>query len=153
VKAFFQKNYHADITLIPFYNRSELNITHSIDDTYKQLKSTSDFLKYIITKYKMGSLKTIKKVQIPCVSIIDDCLTLCLTTIHTNKKWKFVEARACIIPTTKMQKKMWIKVFEFLAFLEHVVEKSLVEISQLENESLGYVELGPEEVLIKDYFV
>ncbi|KAI8065063.1 hypothetical protein BDF21DRAFT_388859 [Thamnidium elegans] len=134
-------------------NRSEATTLHSIDDTYKQLKSTSDFMKYIIAKYKVGSLKTLMKIQIPCVSVIENCLTLCLTSVHDNSKWKFVEARTCTIPTTRAEKKQWIKVFEFLAFLKHVVEKSLAQIDQLENESLGYVELGPEELLVKDYFL
>ena len=56
-------------------------------------------------------------------------------------------------PNHQSTKKLWIKIFEFLAFLGHVVETSLVEINQLENELLGYVELSPEEVLIKDYFI
>ncbi|KAG1376452.1 hypothetical protein G6F61_007589 [Rhizopus arrhizus] len=86
---------------------SELNVTHTIDDTYKQLKSTSDFLKSKIVYH----------------------------------------------PNHQSTKKLWIKIFEFLAFLGHVVETSLVEINQLENELLGYVELSPEEVLIKDYFI
>lgn len=101
----------------------------------------------------MGSIKTLMKIQIPCVSVIENCLTLCLTSIYDNEKWKFVEARTCTIPTTKAEKKQWIKVFEFLAFLKHVVEKSLAQIDQLENESLGYVDLGSEEVLVKDYFL
>ncbi|KAI7897115.1 uncharacterized protein EV154DRAFT_490493 [Mucor mucedo] len=132
---------------------SEATTPHSIDDTYKQLKSTSDFMKYIIAKYKVGSLKTLMKIQIPCVSVIENCLTLCLTSVHDNSKWKFVEARTCTIPTTRAEKKQWIKVFEFLAFLKHVVEKSLAQIDQLENESLGYVDLGSEELLVKDYFL
>ncbi|CEP08047.1 hypothetical protein [Parasitella parasitica] len=131
---------------------SEVVSPHIIDDTYKQLKSSSDFLKYIITKYKMGSLKTLRKIQIPCISVVENCLTLCLTTVHDFAKWNFVEARSCIIPTTTAEKKQWVKVFEFLAFLKHIVEKSLSEIDQLEDESLGYVELGSEEVSIKDYF-
>lgn len=101
----------------------------------------------------MGSLKTLMKIQIPCVSIIDNCLTLCLTTVHNNNKWKFVEARSCTVPTNKAEKKQWIKVFEFLAFLKHVVEESLRHIDQLESESLGYVELNPEEVLLQNYFI
>ncbi|KAG2191192.1 hypothetical protein INT46_004939 [Mucor plumbeus] len=88
-----------------FLNKSEATTPHSIDDTYKQLKSTSDFLKYIIAKYKMGSLKTFMKVQIPCVSVIENYLTLCLTTVHDNSKWKFVEVRTCTITTTKAEKK------------------------------------------------
>ncbi|KAI7897121.1 uncharacterized protein EV154DRAFT_580725 [Mucor mucedo] len=78
---------------------------HVVDDTYKQLKSSSDFLKYIITKYKMGSVTTLKKVQVPCVSIVENCLTLCLTTILNSEKWTFVEARSCIIPTNTAEKK------------------------------------------------
>ncbi|KAI8643339.1 hypothetical protein BD408DRAFT_342608 [Parasitella parasitica] len=145
------------LTVILESSGSEASTPHTIDDTYKQLKSTSNFLKYIITKYKMGSLKTLMKVQIPCISIIENCFTLCLTTVHNSTKWKFVEARSCTIPTTKAEKKQWVKVLEFFAFLKHIVEKSLTEIDQLENESLGnqslgYVELSSEEILVKDYF-
>ncbi|CEI91171.1 hypothetical protein RMCBS344292_05469 [Rhizopus microsporus] len=84
---------------------SEAITPHIIDDTYKQLKSTYDFLKCIINKHKMGSLKTLIKIQIPCVSVIENCLTLCLAAVHNNSKWKFVEARSCTIPTTKEEKK------------------------------------------------
>ncbi|CAO3638219.1 unnamed protein product [Mucor hiemalis] len=132
---------------------SERATSHSIYDTYKQLKSTSDFMKYIIAKYKMGSVETLMKIRIPCVSVIDNCLTLCLTSIHNNSKWKFIEARSCTIPTTKSEKKLWIKVFEFLAFLDHIVKESLAHIDDLENQSLGYVELDSGESLVKDYFL
>ncbi|KAI8883853.1 hypothetical protein K501DRAFT_183705 [Backusella circina FSU 941] len=131
---------------------SEVTTLHTIDDTYKQLKSTSYFLKSIITKYKMGSLKTLRKVQIPCISVVENCLMLCMTTVHDLVEWKFVEARSSTIPTTTAEKKQWIKIFEFLAFLKHIVEKSLSKIDQLEDESLGYIGLGSEEMLVKDYF-
>jgi hypothetical protein len=50
-------------------------------------------------------------------------------------------------------KKQWLKVFGFMAFLKHVIEKSLRTIDCLEDESLGYEELDSEAVLVKDYFV
>lgn len=56
-------------------------------------------------------------------------------------------------PHHQRRKKKWINVFEFLAFLKHAVEKLLTHVDQLENESLGYVELGFEEILVKDYFI
>lgn len=121
---------------------------HSIDDTLKQLKSTSDFLKYSMAKYKFGVLGTLMKLRIPCVSTIDNCLGVC----SDHRIWKFVEARTCIIPTTIAEKKQCINVLEFLAFLKDVVEESLDVIDQLENESLGYVELDTE-ALVKDYFL
>lgn len=89
----------------------------------------------------------------PCVSVIGDCLTLCITSIHNKSKWKFVEARTCTIPTIESMKKQWLKVFGFMAFLKHVIEKSLRTIDCLEDESLGYEELDSEAVLVKDYFV
>lgn len=89
-RLFFKKiNYIHIISIIRLkysLNRSEAIISNDIDDTYKQLKSTSDFMKYIIVKYKLESLKTLMKIQIPCVSVIEKCLTLCLTSIHDKSK-------------------------------------------------------------------
>lgn len=60
-----------------------------------------------------------------------------------------MEAKTCIIPTSGEEKR-WIKVFELL---KHVVENLLVQIEQLGDESLGYVKLSSEELLIKNYFL
>ncbi|EPB88509.1 hypothetical protein HMPREF1544_04622, partial [Mucor circinelloides 1006PhL] len=68
-------------------------------------------------------------------SLVFQSLIIALTSVHDQRKRKFVEARTCIIPTTRTEKKRWIKVFEFLAFLKDVMEKSLDVIDQLENES------------------
>lgn len=96
--------------------------------TYKQVINSSDFLKSIICKYKLGSLKRLINFKIPCVSVIENRLTFCLTSVHSKTKWKFVEARPCIIPTVKAEKKQWIKVFEFQDLLRHVVKETLSEI-------------------------
>ncbi|KAG2202666.1 hypothetical protein INT47_002098, partial [Mucor saturninus] len=77
---------------------------HVVDDTYKQLKSSSDFLKHIITK--------------------------AILAIYSQ-----------------------IAAIYFLAFLKHIVEGSLAEIDRLEDESLGYIDLGSDEVLVKDFFI
>ncbi|KAL0146444.1 hypothetical protein V8B55DRAFT_1296613, partial [Mucor lusitanicus] len=114
---------------------------HIIDDTYKQMKSTTDFYKHLISKYSMCSLETLSHIKVPCVTIIGNCLTLCLTTIHSGSKWKFVKARSCIVPATITEKKACIKVFELLACLEEVVQSSLETIGQLEDESLGCITL------------
>ncbi|KAK4516824.1 Ubiquitin fusion degradation protein 4 [Mucor velutinosus] len=141
------------IAIILESSGSEHSTAHIIDDTYKQLKSTSDFYKYLISKYTMGSLQTLMAIKIPCVTIISNCLTLCLTTIHNEHKWKYVEVRSCVIPTNTKERKAWIKAFEFLACLEDVVNLSLKSIEQLENESLGYTTLDSNEILVKDYLM
>ncbi|KAL9559572.1 hypothetical protein MBANPS3_000357 [Mucor bainieri] len=132
---------------------SEANTSHIIDDTYKQLKSTSDFLKHLSSKYSMCSMQTLIKIKVPCVTVISNRLTLCLATIQSNSKWRFVEARSCIIPTIAKEKKAWIKAFEFLACLEDVVKSSLETIEQLEDEALGYTTLSPDEILVRDYLI
>lgn len=76
-----------------------------------------------------------------------------IATVHEKNKWKFVEAKTCTIPTTAAETRQWIKVFKFLAFLKYVVEGSLAQIEQPESEPLGYVKLGSEELLIRDYFI
>ncbi|GAN02977.1 hypothetical protein MAM1_0032d02427 [Mucor ambiguus] len=148
----FQNTSNSELRLPFFFDRAE-STSHNVDDTFKQLKSTSDFLKYIMSKYKAAALRTMMELKIPCVTIIDNCLTLCITSVHDKAKWRFVEARTCIIPTTARDKKEWIKVFELLAFLKDVVEQSLDVLDQMENEALGYVELGSGERLVKDYFL
>lgn len=96
-----------------------------MDDVYKQLKSTSDFLKQLISKNKTASVKTMMKLKIPCVSILSNCMTLNITRMYNHQKGQFIEARSCVVPTTMEAKKDWIKVFEFMAYLKQIVEDSL----------------------------
>jgi hypothetical protein len=131
---------------------SEENFEHSIDDTYKQMKGSSDFLKALMCKHKLATVNTAKKICVPTASIIGNRMTLCLTSIMTKHKWRYVEARSCRVPTITAEKAQWIKVFEFFAFLEHIVSTNIRIVDEMELESNRYVEVDNEAIKIKDFF-
>ena len=98
------------------YNISE-NTQHSLDDTLKQIESTSNALKHQINTYKRASYDTIKKRKIYGIQVIQNTITLTETSIMNPAKWRFVELRSATIPTEWPMRYQMIKVFELIALL------------------------------------
>ena len=108
------------------YRRAEKNVSHRVEDSLKNMKSCSDFLKYLTCSFKSSNIETMKKLRIPCINIIGDTMTVSLCYIGSRQKWAFVEARSTIIPTRLTDKNNFIKAFELLAFLEVGTRKQCI---------------------------
>lgn len=61
--------------------RSQKQTIHGIEDCLKNLKSSSDFLKFF----------TMKRIKIPCIYTIGNEMTLSLCSISSKYKWDFFE--------------------------------------------------------------
>lgn len=132
------------------YRRAEKNVSHRVEDSLKNMKSCSDFLKYLTCSFKSSNIETMKKLRIPCINIIGDTMTVSLCYIGSRQKWAFVEARSTIIPTRLTDKNNFIKAFELLAFLEDIINRNHEAINELELESLGLV--GCDYTSVSSYF-
>jgi hypothetical protein len=108
------------------YLRAEKNVSHRVEDSLKNMKSCSDFLKYLTCSFKSSNIETMKKLKIPCINIIGNTMTVSLCYIGSRQKWAFVEARSTIIPTRLTDKNIFIKAFELLAFLEVGTRKQCI---------------------------
>ncbi|KAI7852719.1 hypothetical protein BDC45DRAFT_428652, partial [Circinella umbellata] len=93
------------------------NTQHSMDDTLKQIESTSNALKRQINLYKCASYDTIIKRKIYGIQVIQNTITLTETSIMNPAKWRFVEVRSATIPTTWAMRYQMLKVFELIAML------------------------------------
>ncbi|KAI9316681.1 hypothetical protein BX666DRAFT_1858806 [Dichotomocladium elegans] len=90
---------------------------HTIDDTIKQLESTSSALKQQINTYKSASYQTLLKRKIYGIQVVQHTITLTETSVIDRKKWRFLEVRSATIPTTWAKRRQWTKVFELIPTL------------------------------------
>ncbi|KAG2228028.1 hypothetical protein INT45_012052 [Circinella minor] len=113
-----------------------------MDDTFKQIESTSNALKHQINLYKYGSYDAIIKRKIYGIQAIQNIITLTETSIMNPAKRRFLAT----IPTEWAMRYQMLKVFELIAMLYNDITQELV-LEQtnvtwfLEMEANGIVEV------------
>ncbi|KAI7890339.1 uncharacterized protein EV154DRAFT_590492 [Mucor mucedo] len=116
-------------------------LSHSINDTLKNIKSGHDNLKSFISNYRNSSFETIKKVHLFSCQIIQTKLTLVKYSIKPQATWKVVECRSASIPTCFLGILSYIRLFELFAFLYDDINNQKEIFKQLEREHLGIVKV------------
>ncbi|KAI8883510.1 hypothetical protein K501DRAFT_249487 [Backusella circina FSU 941] len=129
---------------------SESNVTHSIEDSVKQIKNATDFLTYLKTRFKDSSALSFTKLRTPTLLLIHNQLTMTTTSLGWSKKWQVIDVRTATIPTTKEGKHNLVKVFELLAHLKEIWEEQQKIVADLEAEAVGFGEEFEETV--EDHF-
>ncbi|KAI9006732.1 hypothetical protein CLU79DRAFT_824347 [Phycomyces nitens] len=125
-------------------NLSE-NVTHSMNDTLEQIESTTASLEQQINIYKSASFETLKKRKSLGIQIIQNTLTLTETSIISPKKWRFVELRSAVIPTSWSSRAQLVKVFELVATLHILVREQMEITEQLEAKVDGIEEVDKKD--------
>lgn len=94
------------------------NVDHRVEDSLKNMKNCTDFLKYLCCVYKQANIETFKLLKIPCINVISNRMTLCLCSVGTPSKWSFVEVHNTLIPTMACERPHFVKVLDFFALLK-----------------------------------
>ncbi|CAO3690668.1 unnamed protein product [Rhizopus stolonifer] len=129
---------------------AESNVTHSVEDSIKQIKSATDFLTYLKARFQDSSARTFTKLRTPTLLLIRNQLTMTTTSLDLNGKWQVVDVRTATVPTTKEGKFNLVRVFELLANLKEIWDEQQQIVSELEAEAVGIREEFDETV--GDYF-
>ncbi|RCH97050.1 hypothetical protein CU098_003575 [Rhizopus stolonifer] len=125
---------------------AESNVTHSVGDSIKQIKSATDFLTYLKARFQDSSAHIFTKLCTPTLLLIRNQLTMTITSLDWNGKWQVIDVRTATVPTTKEGRFNLIKVFELLANLKEIWDEQQQVIMELEAESAGVEEEFDETV-------
>lgn len=128
------------------FSGSEKNVGHSVEDTIKQLKNSTDFLSYLMNKYRHASADTFTRLKIPSMLVIQNQLTLTVTSKTMGNKWQVIDIRTTVLPTTRLEKNQMVKLFELLAKLKELLDEQKEVNEQLELEDVGLVPVESETV-------
>ena len=74
------------------------NFVHVLEDSIKNIKRGTDALKEIMCKYPNASRKTIERVCVYSVHVIQTPMTLIRYSLKNAKSWKAVECGSAILP-------------------------------------------------------
>ncbi|KAI8081255.1 hypothetical protein BDF21DRAFT_471513 [Thamnidium elegans] len=92
------------------FNKDE-NINHTLGDSLKNIKGIhNDSLKYFISNFKNASFKSIQKVHLFSVQVIQRKIALVQSSLSENAIWQVV------VPTDFKDIQLLIKVFELFCF-------------------------------------
>ncbi|KAI8058685.1 uncharacterized protein B0P05DRAFT_478723 [Gilbertella persicaria] len=128
------------------FNSSNV-LSHSLNDTLKNMKSGSDNLKCFVSNYKKASFSTMKKARVYTCHIIQNKMTLVRYKIKSASQWQVVECRSASIPLSFSGIIHYTKVFELFAFLLSDMAEQDRIFHQLEMESLGLVQVPQDETV------
>ncbi|KAI8640747.1 hypothetical protein BD408DRAFT_444847 [Parasitella parasitica] len=125
---------------------AESNVTHSVEDSIKQIKSATDFLTFLKARFQDSSAYTFTRLRTPTLLLIRNQLTMTTTSLDWNGKWQVVDVRTATVPTTKEGKFNLIKLFELLANLKEIWYEQQQIVLELEAEAVGIGEEFDETV-------
>jgi hypothetical protein len=66
---------------------AESNVTHSLEDSIKQIKNSTDFLSYLKSRYKNASVHTFTQLRTPTLLLMRNQLTLTVNSLDYSGKW------------------------------------------------------------------
>jgi hypothetical protein len=93
------------------------DITHTQEDTIKNITSATNILLNIMCKYKKASKTNLMKLKAFSIHEIQKKITLVQYSKKDDFSWKVIECGTADIPLTFKERKKMIKVFEMFAFL------------------------------------
>ncbi|KAG1470887.1 hypothetical protein G6F56_002431 [Rhizopus delemar] len=120
------------------------NVAHSVEDSIKQLKNSTDFLSYLMNKYRHTSADTFTRLKISSMLVIQNQLTLTVTSKTMGNKWQVIDVRTTVLPITRLEKNQMVKLFELLAKLKEIVDEQKEVNEQLALENVGLVPVESE---------
>ncbi|CAO3637827.1 unnamed protein product [Cunninghamella echinulata] len=92
-------------------------VKHSLEDTIKLIEAAINTLLTEMSIYKESSINTFRNVEIYSIQVIKSRMPMYSTSVFDKKKWKHVEIRSAIVPTSWSDISLWVKFFELLATL------------------------------------
>ncbi|KAF7729649.1 hypothetical protein EC973_004022 [Apophysomyces ossiformis] len=120
------------------------DVQHTIEDTLKILDCSTSSLLLTASKYKNCDFELFKKLNIFCLHIIRDKITLLATRVHDGAQWEHVEVRSAIIPTMWSKRLLWIRVLELYATLMVQLTETKKILDNLRKQQLGILPVkGP----------
>ncbi|KAI9279073.1 hypothetical protein BY458DRAFT_432238 [Sporodiniella umbellata] len=114
-------------------------VSHSLNDTLKNIKNGHDNLKYLFSQYRNASFDTIKRLNIFSFQIIENKVTLIKYAVKSRSTWKVVECRSASVPLNIENSLDYMRVFELFAFMLDDIQKQQSIYKQLRLENLGLV--------------
>ncbi|KAL9538348.1 hypothetical protein PS6_011580 [Mucor atramentarius] len=127
-------------------------VSHSLNDTLKNIKNGHDNLKYLFSQYRNASFDTIKKVNICSCQIIENKITLIKYAVKSRSTWKVVECRSASVPLNIENILDYMRVFELFAFMLGDIQKQQSVFKQLKLENLGLVPVPEHETVASCLF-
>lgn len=124
-------------------------VSHSLNDTLKNIKNGHDNLKYLFSQYRNASFDTIKKVNIFSCQIIENKITLTKYAVKSRSTWKVVECRSASVPLNIENSLDYMRVFELFAFMLGDIQKQQSVFKQLKLENLGLVPVPEHETVAR----
>ncbi|KAI8087785.1 uncharacterized protein B0P05DRAFT_465198 [Gilbertella persicaria] len=124
-------------------------VSHSLNDTLKNIKNGHDNLKYLFSQYRNASFDTIKKVNIFSCQIIENKVTLIKYAVKSRSTWKVVECRSASVPLNIENSLDYMRVFELFAFMLDDIQKQQFVFKQLKLENLGLVSVPEHETVAR----
>jgi hypothetical protein len=93
------------------------NIEHALEDSVKNIKSATDALVNIISKYSNASIHTLRNVHIYPVHTIQNNMTLVRYSWKDKERWTALECGSSLLPMVYNERKGLIQVYELFAFI------------------------------------
>ncbi|KAI8878299.1 hypothetical protein K501DRAFT_297732 [Backusella circina FSU 941] len=122
-------------------------ISHTLNDSLKNMKTGSDNLKYSLSNYRKASFKTVKKISVYTCHIIQNKMTLVRYKVLSPSQWQVVECRSASVPTSFSGIVQYTGVFELFAFLLLDIAEQEAIFHQLELETSGLVKVPSDETV------
>ncbi|EIE83717.1 hypothetical protein G6F46_000362 [Rhizopus delemar] len=123
------------------------NFDHALEDSIKNIKSGTDALKGIMCKYPNASRKTMERVHVYSVHVIQTCMTLIRYSQKNSKSWKAVECGSGMLPMVFKERKQLIQVYDLFALLFVDLQEQQIVFQTLEDEQLGLVKVDEEDMI------
>jgi hypothetical protein len=74
-------------------------------------------------KYRRASADTFTRLKIPSMMVIQNQLTLTITSKTMSNKWQVIDVRTTVLPITRLEKNQMVKLLELLAKLKEIVDE------------------------------
>ncbi|KAG1137288.1 hypothetical protein G6F37_013561 [Rhizopus arrhizus] len=125
----------------------EEDITHTKDDTLKNVHSSISLLNALVRKFQDGRFSTATNLRTFSVQSVCSTITLCSTSLDPDNIGGYIheELRFADIPMTYNDRYKWLKVFELVAKLVGMLRKQTMVHQQLHNEYTGAVSVDEME--------
>lgn len=140
--------YHEDLFVLEASSGPHKeDITHTKDDTLKNVHSSISLLNVLVRKFQDGRFSTATNLRTFSVQSVCSTITLCSTSLDPDNIGGYIheELRFADIPMTYNDRYKWLKVFEIVAKLVGMLRKQTMVYQQLHNEHTGAVPVDEME--------
>ncbi|CEG69279.1 hypothetical protein RMATCC62417_05379 [Rhizopus microsporus] len=117
------------------------NLDHTLQDSLKNIKSTTDALMNVMCRYSNASVTTLKKVHVYSVQTIQNTMTAIQYSLKDRKRWRAFECGSILLPMVYEERKQLIQLYE----LDLLEQRKVFE--RLEDEHLGYFDVDANDLI------